>query len=71
MCASDHDYDPKSNPIPIRKIGFLEKIYMIVVGLFSVPIAFLHNTSYYDKPNPINNKNNVIGIKRNAVSKDF
>lgn len=71
MCASDDGYDPTSNPIPFKNLTILQRIGLIMAGLFSFPYAFYKNTADNDNPNPLNNKMPVCGIRTNAVSKDF
>ena len=56
---------------PIKNVSILQKTLMIIAGLIVVPIAFLRNTLHNDKPNPINNKNLISGVKKCSVSKDF
>lgn len=71
MSASDKGYDPNSNLIPFKNVNFLQKSLMVLAGLLMVPIAFIKNVMHYDKPNPINNKLALCGVKRCAVSKDY
>lgn len=71
MCASDKGYDPNSNIIPFKNVNLFQKSLMVVAGLLMVPIAFIKNVMHYDKPNPLNNKLGLCGVKRCAVSKDF
>ncbi len=63
MCISDEGYDHTSNPIPFNNLSILKRAGMIVAGLLSVPYAFYKNTFVYDKPNPLNNKMPVCGIR--------
>jgi NRPS condensation-like uncharacterized protein len=71
MCVSDNGYDPSSNPIPFKNLTIMQRGGMIIAGLVSFPYALYKNTANNDKPNPLNNKAHVSGIRKNAVSKDF
>lgn len=45
---------------------------MAAVSVLLVPIVLLKSTLFYhDKPNPLNNKAPVVGVRRNAVSRDI
>lgn len=44
---------------------------MTIAGLLMIPSVFFKNLRIIDKPNPLNNKNEVSGVRKSVVSRDL
>ena len=69
MGASD-EYDIKNFPW-IKDLNIWQKILLFIRGIAYIPYASIKTFIVKDKPNPLNNKKDLNGIKHCASSKDF